>query len=80
MLIIFFPRDEPFAGDEDGAKGKSENEWKQRTCNGITRISLRTGQAFRDNRVLLIYLIVLMTGFGMCYHGSQYFYSTFLRD
>jgi SHS family lactate transporter-like MFS transporter len=38
------------------------------------------GRALRDNWVLFIYLIVLMTGFNSCSHGSQDFYPTFLKD
>lgn len=39
-----------------------------------------TGRALRDNWVLFVYLIVLMTGFNSCSHGSQDFYPTFLKD
>lgn len=38
------------------------------------------GRALRDNWVLFVYLIVLMTGFNSCSHGSQDFYPTFLKD
>lgn len=38
------------------------------------------GRALRDNWVLFIYLVVLMTGFNSCSHGSQDFYPTFLKD
>ncbi|KAJ5153356.1 uncharacterized protein N7482_009834 [Penicillium canariense] len=45
------------------------------------RIFLRdAGRAFRDNWVLFVYLVVLMTGFNSCSHGSQDFYPTFLKD
>ncbi|KAJ5965430.1 hypothetical protein N7481_012144 [Penicillium waksmanii] len=45
------------------------------------RVFLRdAGRALRDNWVLFVYLIVLMTGFNSCSHGSQDFYPTFLKD
>ncbi|KAJ5573026.1 hypothetical protein N7450_010010 [Penicillium hetheringtonii] len=45
------------------------------------RVFIRdAGRALRDNWVLFVYLIVLMTGFNSCSHGSQDFYPTFLKD
>lgn len=32
------------------------------------------------NWVLLIYMVILMTGFNSCSHGSQDFYPPFLRN
>ena len=37
-------------------------------------------QGIRDNLVLFIYLVVLMTGFNSVSHGSQDFYPTFLKS
>lgn len=39
-----------------------------------------SGKALRENWVLFVYLVVLMTGFNACSHGSQDFYPTFLKD
>lgn len=45
------------------------------------RVFLRdAGRAFAANWVLFVYLVVLMTGFNSCSHGSQDFYPTFLKD
>ncbi|KAL4895962.1 major facilitator superfamily domain-containing protein [Aspergillus ambiguus] len=38
------------------------------------------GSALKENWFLFIYLIVLMTGFNSCSHGSQDLYPTFLKD
>lgn len=38
------------------------------------------GRALRGNWVLFVYLVVLMTGYNSCSHGSQDFYPTFLKD
>jgi SHS family lactate transporter-like MFS transporter len=38
------------------------------------------GVAVRQNWFLLIYMVVLMTGFNSCSHGSQDFYPTYLKD
>lgn len=37
-------------------------------------------KGLQDNWVLFIYLVVLMTGFNSCSHGSQDLYPTFLKD
>ena len=48
---------------------------------GGLRVFVRdAGRALRDNWVLFVYLVVLMTGFNSCSHGSQDFYPTFLKD
>ncbi|KAI1812725.1 carboxylic acid transporter [Poronia punctata] len=36
--------------------------------------------SLRDNWFLFIYMVVLMTGFNSCSHGSQDFYPTFLKN
>ncbi|OQV05395.1 hypothetical protein CLAIMM_10146 isoform 1 [Cladophialophora immunda] len=36
--------------------------------------------AIKQNWVLFVYLVVLMTGFNSCSHGSQDFYPTFLKN
>ncbi|KAJ5998618.1 hypothetical protein N7451_006428 [Penicillium sp. IBT 35674x] len=65
---------------------KAEREARANAIDGHTpamgfRIFIRdAGRALRDNWVLFIYLVVLMTGFNSCSHGSQDFYPTFLKD
>lgn len=45
------------------------------------RVFIRdAGRALRDNWVLFVYLVVLMSGYNSCSHGSQDFYATFLKD
>lgn len=45
------------------------------------RVFLRdAGRALGANWVLFVYLVVLMTGYNSCSHGSQDFYPTFLKD
>ncbi|EON70026.1 hypothetical protein W97_09292 [Coniosporium apollinis CBS 100218] len=36
--------------------------------------------AVKQNWVLLVYMVLLMTGFNSCSHGSQDFYPTFLKE
>ncbi|KAJ5335297.1 hypothetical protein N7452_007700 [Penicillium brevicompactum] len=66
---------------------KAEREARANAGSGDTaramglKVFLRdAGRALRENWVLFIYLIVLMTGFNSCSHGSQDFYPTFLKD
>ncbi|CAG8097883.1 unnamed protein product [Penicillium salamii] len=66
---------------------KAEREARANAASGDSaramglRAFLRdAGRALRENWVLFIYLVVLMTGFNSCSHGSQDFYPTFLKD
>ncbi|KAF2234553.1 sugar transporter [Viridothelium virens] len=47
---------------------------------GIKAFLSEAGRAFRANWFLIIYMIVLMSGYNACSHGSQDFYPTFLKD
>ncbi|KAH2929838.1 hypothetical protein KXW73_007365 [Aspergillus fumigatus] len=47
---------------------------------GLRSFLKDSGTALKENWVLFIYLVVLMTGFNSCSHGSQDFYPTFLKD
>lgn len=47
---------------------------------GLRSFLKDSGTALRDNWFLFIYLVVVMTGFNSCSHGSQDFYPTFLKD
>ncbi|GJN74820.1 hypothetical protein PLICBS_008913 [Purpureocillium lilacinum] len=46
----------------------------------IVAFAKEAGKAVKDNWVLLIYMVVLMTGFNSCSHGSQDFFPTFLKN
>ncbi|KAJ5820191.1 hypothetical protein N7474_005782 [Penicillium riverlandense] len=67
---------------------KAEREARARAGGGDQhrhavgfRVFVRdAGRALRDNWVLFVYLVVLMTGFNSCSHGSQDFFPTFLKD
>jgi len=48
--------------------------------NGLWAFLGNAGKAVKQNWVLLIYMVVIMTGFNSCSHGSQDFYPTFLKD
>ncbi|KAJ4366101.1 hypothetical protein N0V83_007736 [Neocucurbitaria cava] len=48
--------------------------------NGIATFGREAGRAVKQNWVLLIYMVVLMTGFNSCSHGSQDFFPTFLKN
>ncbi|KAK5017950.1 hypothetical protein LTR16_002152 [Cryomyces antarcticus] len=48
--------------------------------NSLRAFWRESSKALKQNWVLLIYMVVLMTGFNSCSHGSQDFYPTFLKD
>lgn len=48
--------------------------------NGLRAFGREAGRAVSANWVLLIYMVILMTGFNSCSHGSQDFYPTFLKN
>jgi len=48
--------------------------------SGLRAFLHRAGREVKQNWVLLVYMIVIMTGFNSCSHGSQDFYPTFLKD
>ncbi|KAL2219367.1 carboxylic acid transporter [Thermoascus aurantiacus ATCC 26904] len=49
-------------------------------ATGFSAFLKEGGKGLRDNWVLFIYLVMLMTGFNSCSHGSQDLYPTFLKD
>ncbi|KAF2642851.1 sugar transporter [Massarina eburnea CBS 473.64] len=51
-----------------------------RKNNGIRAFGREAWLAIKQNWVLLIYMVVIMTGYNSCSHGSQDFYPTFLKD
>ncbi|KAF2462003.1 carboxylic acid transporter [Lineolata rhizophorae] len=53
---------------------------KTKKTNGLRAFAREAGRAIAQNWVLLIYMVVVMTGFNSCSHGSQDFYPTFLKD
>jgi SHS family lactate transporter-like MFS transporter len=48
--------------------------------NGLRAFAGEAWLAVKQNWVLLVYMVVIMTGFNSCSHGSQDFYPTFLKD
>jgi len=48
--------------------------------NGLRAFIREAWIAVKQNWFLLIYMVVIMTGFNSCSHGSQDFYPTFLKD
>lgn len=49
-------------------------------AQGLRTFVKDSGKALRENWFLFAYLVVVMTGFNSCSHGSQDFYPTFLKD
>lgn len=49
-------------------------------ATGFSSFLKEGGKGLRDNWVLFIYLVMLMTCFNSCSHGSQDLYPTFLKD
>lgn len=62
--------------DRREAVGQEEPAAKS---SGLAVFARETGSAVKQNWVLMIYMIVLMTGFNSCSHGSQDFFRTFLK-
>lgn len=60
---------ETLAAGGTGSKSSALRAWTR-----------ESGKAIKQNWVLLVYMVVLMTGFNSCSHGSQDFYPTFLKD
>ena len=48
--------------------------------NGMRAFAGEAWLAVKQNWFLLIYMVVIMTGFNSCSHGSQDFYPTFLKE
>lgn len=65
---------------------KAEREAAAAEADGRTSVSGATawfkdlGMAIKANWFLFIYMVVLMTGFNSCSHGSQDLYPTFLKN
>lgn len=58
---------------------KRHNEEDRVRAEGFRAFLRDSGKALRQNWVLFIYLVVLMSGFNAISHGSQDFYPTFLK-
>jgi SHS family lactate transporter-like MFS transporter len=63
---------------EHAARRASHGEIEARP-NGLRAFLRNAGQAVRQNWFLLIYMVVLMSGFNSVSHGSQDLYPTFLK-
>jgi hypothetical protein len=48
--------------------------------NGLRAFAREAWLAFKQNWVLLTYMVIVMASFNACSHGSQDFYVTFLKD
>jgi SHS family lactate transporter-like MFS transporter len=57
--------------------GSAEGE---RKLSGLRAFGTQAAQALKLHWVLLLYMVVLMTGFNSVSHGSQDFYPTYLKD
>ncbi|KAJ5094924.1 carboxylic acid transporter [Penicillium argentinense] len=64
--------------EERSRQMQAEND--QAHVTGFQSLLKYSRAAFKENWVLFIYLVILMTGFNACSHGSQDFYPTFLKD
>lgn len=85
VLIILFryylPETNHFQVMKAEREARAQAGGHQHTRTEDLRIFLRdAGRALRANWVLCIYMVVLMTGYNSCSHGSQDFYPTFLLD
>jgi MFS transporter, SHS family, lactate transporter len=65
---------------------KAERETAAAQADGTTTVSSAAawfrdlGAAIKANWFLFVYMVVLMTGFNSCSHGSQDLYPTFLKN
>lgn len=84
VLIIVFrwwlPETNHFQVMQAERAARAETEGEHAKAAGL-RVFLRdAGRDLANNWVLFVYLVVLMTGYNSCSHGSQDFYPTFLKD
>lgn len=84
VLIIAFrlwlPETNHFQVMQAERAARAHAEGEHAKAAGL-RVFLRdAGRALGANWVLFVYLVVLMTGYNSCSHGSQDFYPTFLKD
>ncbi len=49
-------------------------------ATGLKAFGREASVALKRNWVLLVYMVIVMTGFNSCSHGSQDFYPTFLKN
>lgn len=88
ILIIAFRWVLPETNYFQVMKAEREARVREQEATGTGRINAQglrsflkdSRKALRDNWFLFAYLVVLMTGFNSCSHGSQDFYPTFLKD
>lgn len=77
FLVQQAERETRHALQQQHAEGRSDPTVER---NGLRAFGREAWLAVRQNWVLLIYMVVIMTGFNSCSHGSQDFYPTFLKD
>ncbi|KAG5992537.1 hypothetical protein E4U54_003618 [Claviceps lovelessii] len=74
-------RDMEEKGDSSPAREPQGTASKtKRLLVDLVAFGKESGRAIRHNWVLFVYMIVLMTAFNSCSHGSQDLYPTFLRS
>jgi SHS family lactate transporter-like MFS transporter len=61
-------------------RNQQQGQGDEPRATGLRAFIVDSGKALKANWVLFVYLVVLMTGFNSCSHGSQDFYPTFLKD
>jgi SHS family lactate transporter-like MFS transporter len=66
--------------EAEHAARKAHHGHAQAGNNGLRAFMQKAGQAVRQNWFLLIYMVILMSGFNSVSHGSQDLYPTFLKD
>ncbi|KAF2179221.1 MFS general substrate transporter [Zopfia rhizophila CBS 207.26] len=78
FLVSQAERETRHAMRHEGLDPSSPNQTARK--NGLRAFGREAWIAVKQNWVLLIYMVVIMTGFNSCSHGSQDFYPTFLKD
>lgn len=85
VLIIAFRMMLPETNYFQVLKAEREARYRNQHGEGVGTPGFRaflkdTGRSLKENWVIFIYLVVLMSGFNACSHGSQDFYPTFLKS
>ncbi|KAL1958884.1 hypothetical protein VTO42DRAFT_3437 [Malbranchea cinnamomea] len=65
---------------EEAESSESSERQSNSRFNGLRAFLRDANQGMRENWVIFVYLVVIMTGFNSCSHGSQDFYPTFLKN
>ncbi|KAM5440763.1 hypothetical protein McanMca71_001364 [Microsporum canis] len=71
-------RESRMLAEEDVSAGS--NSIQKSRMSGLRAFWKDSSPGLKENWFLMAYLVVIMTGFNSCSHGSQDFYPTFLKD